>query len=1169
MNKLLCLIATLVACHTDVFAQQRDSYHLLWKISKPGTAETGYLFGTMHLNWREAYDMSDSVLLALDECVVAAFETDLDSASKMLSNYMNSPSSLTHNYAWTQSKNEVMDQIYADHDYLNAVSGKEKTELREEAFFDASSPYTQFLDYYLFSRAKSRNMNVIGLEWTANHMKGLVKYDTLNYAAMLSDSALYNDFKKRFIIQSKYRNDFTMQKLVDTYWQGNIDSIRVMMGNLGAAGQTDMFGINGRNVVMTSRILELLKYGKLFCAVGAGHLAGDKGIIAMLLKEGYSVKPVKATFTGVAAMLMQEKVSTRSWIEVKDDELGLRLEMPSKPELLARANAMVTIDLGAMRAYGYTADAFFPEKNSSKQLETHALDWMKKNGLEPTGKTKILDFNQGTAIEVTCTQRQADAINRFYHKGDTLYRMFVTAQSGANLSNEDTEYFFNSITFYEANKKSQLTNAKTVTFENYGFSVDVAGTPNEVSAMQEFSYTLENDLKRIKFTDTPRGFNYELRVHLPKAGMFNTAETELQDFTTMSDIVVELTKEQNFTWQIKDSTFKGMHCLEMVGENKTTATGLRMLYRGGIMYMLVADAPLPAKAEVRRFFDSFHPLPLREEDYETMDSEPAWFRIPMPRRDEEEAQFSMSSYSLPVIESRNYVGLDKKSGQSYLAYHFVVDSLVSTKHEDLVQLCSYAMQDFVLSYCDSITEIADLTSYSKRITGVSHETKNNFIGSFLVTDKDIFVLFSSCTEESAKLPQVSAWIAQPFGEATHSAPNFERFDWDQYYTRFKNAKEEDGFLMYQSAAFMIPEDFSYERIDSLLMIQVKDSLVEADLIYLLGDILYEKDAQRFLTSLSNKFFRSNLYYTRAAALYEVASKQTANSSMTLFSLLPNMQTDVDLNPIYEFYVVDSLKYVHPFMHAFQVMLPSYGYLYNDLAYIISSEENRETLDVLLHPRIIEHLVTYSKNLRRSWLADGDEMTDNYFAINDLRMVANSLRKASNYENAKEELLSYLNGLYSEEAQLEALKYAVENLDEKMLPMESIKLLAENEEYTASVVEVFQQNGKLKLLSKKIANQQAMCTNYLNRLNIEGFDANCEFFFKESVSYNGNEYDFLVYQYTEEPTNYSLCGPFLKGGPIVTNLDENNIQLANLEAVTKKEILPVAKDIMLTMLKEQH
>jgi uncharacterized protein YbaP (TraB family) len=51
--------------------------------------------------------------------------------------------------------------------------------------------------------------------------------------------------------------------------------------------------IYDRNLRWVARIEKLIKEQSCFIAVGCGHLGGEKGILALMKKEGYTVKPLK------------------------------------------------------------------------------------------------------------------------------------------------------------------------------------------------------------------------------------------------------------------------------------------------------------------------------------------------------------------------------------------------------------------------------------------------------------------------------------------------------------------------------------------------------------------------------------------------------------------------------------------------------------------------------------------------------------------------------------------------------------------------------------------------------------------------------------------------------------------------------------------------------------
>jgi hypothetical protein len=635
----------------------------------------------------------------------------------------------------------------------------------------------------------------------------------------------------------------------------------------------------------------------------------------------------------------------------------------------------------------------------------------------------------------------------------------------------------------------------------------------------------------------------------------------------MLEIVKQVTEKLEFSWITSDTMVDQMHIYDIVGTNITTVSGMRMIYRGGYAYTLVADVPLNRISELYSFFNSFEVLPLSEENYTAPVTEPDWFKIPSPIQAQLEYGLALENFLIPVIETKSYVGLDAKSGQSFEAYHFVVDSLSFNTNEKAMEMVDFAIQDYLYSYGDSIIEDMDLGPFCKRISIIDAERKETYTAAVLLTGKDIFVTLSSINRETATLPQVSEWMAFPFGKAPKKEPTYNEVHWQEYYSRLKNSNAQNAASLYQSLAFLPLFDLSFGQLDSMLMLNLADSMVNVDMIYLLSDAMFAQDENRTLKTLANKFSSNSNYDSRTAALYQIASRQNANSTMQLFALLPEMQTNVDLNPIYEFYEMDSLKYVHPFMQAFQVMLPTYDYLYNDLAYIIANEENRETLDVLLHPKIVGHLVDYSIQLRSNWSADSDEIVDTYFTQINMAFVANALRKAAQYENARSELANYLSGQYSEQAQVEALIFAIENNDPKTLPMESVQQLADNPEYMAVVVDIFQQHGLLNMLSKKITNQKTICEKFLGRLEIEGFDNSCQLDMVGKFDYEGKAYNYYVFHYSEDPSNYAICGPFPKGGMLVTTLDENNIQVGTFETNSKKELKVIVEEIMKTSLRD--
>jgi hypothetical protein len=69
---------------------------------------------------------------------------------------------------------------------------------------------------------------------------------------------------------------------------------------------------------MAKRFVEIAKKQTLFCAVGCAHLAGDKGVIALLRKKGYTVEPVAFSWVTDDEPQAQAEAVRNSGPEIKE-----------------------------------------------------------------------------------------------------------------------------------------------------------------------------------------------------------------------------------------------------------------------------------------------------------------------------------------------------------------------------------------------------------------------------------------------------------------------------------------------------------------------------------------------------------------------------------------------------------------------------------------------------------------------------------------------------------------------------------------------------------------------------------------------------------------------------------------------------------------------------------
>ena len=82
--------------------------------------------------------------------------------------------------------------------------------------------------------------------------------------------------------------------MVNVYKSQRIDEIEKMFSKseFGMEENQDLL-LNDRNKNWVGQLKLIMKKESVLIAVGAGHLVGEKGLIALLKKEGYNLRPLR------------------------------------------------------------------------------------------------------------------------------------------------------------------------------------------------------------------------------------------------------------------------------------------------------------------------------------------------------------------------------------------------------------------------------------------------------------------------------------------------------------------------------------------------------------------------------------------------------------------------------------------------------------------------------------------------------------------------------------------------------------------------------------------------------------------------------------------------------------------------------------------------------------
>lgn len=265
---------------------------LLWEISGNGLKEKSYLYGSLHSNDKRLFRLADSTYYALDKAKSIVLETDIFSLFD----------------EWDTRKEDV--RMLFDNKGT-PYTGSDKA---SKTIYGDEDGMPQFLDAYF-------------LEYCHNAGKKFYPLESIDdQLAMVSDW-----------VQPELKNldisplNYTQEKMIEFYLQGDISSLdRMMRANLSLypGMYTDL--IVNRNIEMIKGLDSLLKMNSLFCAVGAGHLSGEQGLINLLRKKGYRLRKVDATYKEETIQEKANVKSKKSFTYV-NDTIGIVATFPGKP----------------------------------------------------------------------------------------------------------------------------------------------------------------------------------------------------------------------------------------------------------------------------------------------------------------------------------------------------------------------------------------------------------------------------------------------------------------------------------------------------------------------------------------------------------------------------------------------------------------------------------------------------------------------------------------------------------------------------------------------------------------------------------------------------------------------------------------------------------------------
>ena len=290
--KILAAVTLMGSCKAQNNAPslpiQKDDNTLLWEVSGNGLAKPTYLFGTFHLICKDDIHFSSSLNTAVKYADEIYMELDMDDPSVMLGGMMmmNMKNGKKLRDLYTADEYDRLNNYFKDSIGMPLTLLQQMKPMMLEALL-----YPKMLACKNSSGVEMELMQLAKKE--KKEIKGL---ETMAFQASIFDSIPYEQQAKELLktIDSVVSYKEYFDTMLNVYKSQRISEIETMFSKseFGMEDNSDIL-LYDRNKNWVKQLKEIMKHKSVFVAVGAGHLVGEKGLIGLLKKEGYTVRPVE------------------------------------------------------------------------------------------------------------------------------------------------------------------------------------------------------------------------------------------------------------------------------------------------------------------------------------------------------------------------------------------------------------------------------------------------------------------------------------------------------------------------------------------------------------------------------------------------------------------------------------------------------------------------------------------------------------------------------------------------------------------------------------------------------------------------------------------------------------------------------------------------------------
>jgi uncharacterized protein len=271
----------------QVLESNPDENSLLWEVSGKGLKENSYLFGTFHLMCKGDILISDQLKKAVSNSSTVYMEMDMDDPAVVMGGLL----------MMNMKGGKKLHDLYTAEEYKK-VSSYFKDSLRMPiTFLEGTKPY--FLVAMLYPKMMPCK-TVSGVEeelvrLARKESKTINGLETMQFQASVFDSIPYEEQAKELLksIDSLASYAKYFDTMVQVYKSQQLNKMEDLFSNkeFGMEEHQDIL-LDNRNKNWVAQLKTIMPKQPVFVAVGAGHLVGKNGLISLLRKQGYTLRPL-------------------------------------------------------------------------------------------------------------------------------------------------------------------------------------------------------------------------------------------------------------------------------------------------------------------------------------------------------------------------------------------------------------------------------------------------------------------------------------------------------------------------------------------------------------------------------------------------------------------------------------------------------------------------------------------------------------------------------------------------------------------------------------------------------------------------------------------------------------------------------------------------------------